>query len=134
MNQELNDYIDNLCDNVKELIINAASEKEEADLKMYNSSLEQLKFSEVEREFIVLITPQNEMIGFAEFDDDYLKTLGIRPKFQHLGYGKLLLDALKNTFSNLTLHTNDDYNYQFYLSQGAQIIEEDDDGIMMMKF
>ena len=55
MNQELNDYIDNLCDNVKELIINAASEKEEADLKMYNSSLEQLKFSEVEREFIVFV-------------------------------------------------------------------------------
>ncbi len=29
---------------------------------------------------------------------------------------------------------NDDYNYQFYLRQGAKIIEEDDDGIMMMKF
>ena len=97
-------------------------------------TLEQLKFSEVNREFIVLINNQNEIVGFAEFSKDYLNFLSVRPKFQHLGYGKLLLDALKNTFSNLTLHTNDDYNYQFYLSQGAQIIEEDDYGLMTIKF
>ena len=97
-------------------------------------TLEQLKFSEVNREFIVLINNQNEIVGFAEFSKDYLNFLAVRPKFQHLGYGKLLLDALKNTFSNLTLHTNDDYNYQFYLSQGAQIIEEDDYGLMTIKF
>ena len=130
LNQELNDYIDNLCDNVKELILNAASEKEEADLKMYNSSLEQLKFSEVEREFIVLITPKNEMIGFAEFDDDYLKTLGIRPKFQHLGYGKLIIDALKYSLKTFTLHSNDDFNYEFYLKQGGEIIDDNDDEIL----
>ena len=102
---------------------------------MCKYTLEQLKFSEVNREFIFQINnQQNEMIGFAEFSKDYLNFLAVRPKFQHLGYGKLLLDALKNTFCNLTLHSNDDYNYQFYLRQGAKIIEEDDDGIMMMKF
>lgn len=97
-------------------------------------TLEQLKFSEVNGEFIVLINNQNEIVGFAEFSKDYLNFLAVRPKFQHLGYGKLLLDALKNTFCNLTLHSNDDYNYQFYLSQGAKIIEEDDYGLMTIKF
>ena len=102
---------------------------------MCKYTLEQLKFPEVNREFIFQINnQQNEMIGFSEFSKDYLNFLAVRPKFQHLGYEKLLLDALKNTFSNLTLHTNDDYNYQFYLRQGAKIIEEGDDGIMMMKF
>ena len=134
LNKEIDDYVANLLDKINNLIKNSDSKNKKEKMLRCKYTLEQLKFSEVEREFIVLITPQNEMIGFSEFSKDYLNFLAVRPKFQHLGYGKLLLDALKNTFSNLTLHTNDDYNYQFYLSQGAQIIEEDDDGIMMMKF
>ena len=74
---------------------------------MCKYTLEQLKFSEVNREFIFQINnQQNEMIGFAEFSKDYLNFLAVRPKFQHLGYGKLLLDALKTTFCNLTFYTS----------------------------
>ena len=52
LNQEIDDYVENLLDNINNLIKNLDSKTKKEKLLMCKYTLEQLKFPEVNREFI----------------------------------------------------------------------------------
>ncbi|MBA4502691.1 N-acetyltransferase [Marinobacterium marinum] len=68
----------------------------------------------------------SEVVGFYALHDNTLAAIFVRPELQRQGIGKLLLDHAKTKRPALTLsvYTENDASYRFYLAQGFTVVSQ----------
>lgn len=72
---------------------------------------------------------QNEILGFAGLQEDYLAGIFVQREARGRGIGKKLLDACKACRPQLTLHVyqKNQNACRFYLREGFQILKQETD-------
>ncbi len=96
------------------------------DASFWESQIENMRNSYIPASDVYVFEKNSEVVGFYAVHGDNLAALFVAPEFQGQGIGKQLLAHAKNQRVTLTLlvYKENIASYQFYLSQGFKVLNE----------
>ncbi len=96
------------------------------DASFWESQIENMRNIYIPASDVFVFEKNSKIVGFYAIHEDNLAALFVAPEFQGQGIGKQLLEHAKNRRLTLTLlvYKENITSYQFYLSQGFEVMNE----------
>jgi putative acetyltransferase len=120
-------YSENDIEAVLDIWLNASMKAHDfVSPEFWTSQVESMRNMYIPASETYVYEKESEVVGFYALHENSLAAIFVAPKFQGQGIGKQLLNHAKAQRTTLTLsvYKENQASYEFYLSQGFQVVSE----------
>ncbi|HAS6309254.1 TPA: N-acetyltransferase [Vibrio vulnificus] len=120
-------YNENDMDSVLEIWLNASVKAHDfISAEFWESQVENMRNIYIPASETYVYEAESKVVGFYALYENSLAAIFVSPEFQGKGIGKQLLSHAKaqRAVLSLSVYKENQASYQFYLSQGFQVVSE----------